>query len=344
MLTSSQAYPAVSARSESRRVDALDFTKGALVCFMVVYHSLNYSAYSALAFQYFAFLPPSFIFIAGFLLTHHYLPRYKSLGWRVHKTLVLRGVKLVLLFLLLNLATKLVPGAHSNGVEGGLSSYFRSWYTIFVEGNGQHVAAFEVLLPIGYLLMLSPMLLWPQSNKCWAIPASAACLFLLCVLMEASGIGSANLELLSAGVIGTSAGLAPLEQVHSITRRWLLWIFVYAIYRFLSHFFMYTYVMQMLAVCISLSLIYAAGQYAGASGLWQREIILLGRYSLLAYIGQIAVLQVLTRFVIHRGADWTGLIGLLLLTLLITVVIIHVVDWIRRKRPLADRAYKLVFA
>ncbi len=175
------------------------------------------------------------------------------------------------------------------------------------------------------------------------MPGIAGGLFLLCVLMEANGVGSSNLELLSAGVIGMGAGLFSLDRVNALARRWVLLILVYAIYRVSIQFFAYTYAMQMLAVCVSLLLIYAAGRYAGASGFWQREIILLGKYSLLAYIAQIAVLQVLTRFVIHRGTEWVGLGALLVLTLLITLVIIHAVGWIRQKRPLADRAYKLVF-
>jgi hypothetical protein len=344
MLSSQQpsAVVPLAQQADARRITALDFTKGALVCFMVVYHSLNYSAYNDLAFQYFSFLPPSFICITGFLLTNHYMPKYDSLGWKVLGRLISRGAKLVLIFILLNIGTKLTSAGHSISGEGSLGSYFSAWRQIFVEGNGRLVA-FEVLLPIGYLLMLSPGLFWLQSISSWSVPGISVVLFLLCVLMEVKGISSTNLELLSAGVIGMSAGLASLERVNAVANRWLLLILLYAIYRFTSQFFAYSYVMQILGVCLSLLLIYAAGRYCGATGLWQREIILFGKYSLLAYIAQIAVLQVVTRFLIHRGTQWIGLAGLFLITLLITLLIVHVVGWMRRKQPLADQAYKLVF-
>src|ERR1051325_5936996 len=57
------------------RIDAIDMVKGVLVVFMVAYHSLNYSTRYQLAFQYMAFLPPSFILITGFLLSHVYSAR-----------------------------------------------------------------------------------------------------------------------------------------------------------------------------------------------------------------------------------------------------------------------------
>jgi hypothetical protein len=342
----SQVLSAVAPPAEqhdSRRIDALDFTKGALVCFMAVYHSLNYSAYSTMAYQYFAFVPPSFIFITGFLLTHLYLPKYKSLGSKVQKRLIARGAKLIFLFLLLNAGISLVSRGHAASDHGGLTSYWRAWQVILIGGNGQ-LAGFQVLLPIGYLLIFSPLLLFFASITSWSIPAIAASLSLLCVFMELKGVDSYNLQLLSAGIIGMSAGLVSLDRVNAITRRWLVLVVVYAIYWFSSRFFMYTYVMQIVAVCLSLLVIYAAGQFAGASGIWQKEIILLGKYSLVGYISQIVVLQVCTRLITNAGADWVHVIGQFLLTLLLMSVIVHTIDWLRGKRQLADRAYKLVFA
>ena len=61
------------APATSGRLAAIDLTKGVLVVCMVIYHSLNYSAHRELAFKYLAFLPPSFILITGFLLSHVYL-------------------------------------------------------------------------------------------------------------------------------------------------------------------------------------------------------------------------------------------------------------------------------
>ena len=70
-----QGEQAVDASSGRRgRISALDFTKGALVLVMVLYHWLNYFVGPQGDFyRYLSFLPPSFICITGFLISHVYL-------------------------------------------------------------------------------------------------------------------------------------------------------------------------------------------------------------------------------------------------------------------------------
>src|SRR4051812_8978697 len=59
---------------KSKRVPALDFTKGALVLIMVLYHWMNYFIRAdGDVYKYLRFLTPSFIFITGFLVSQVYL-------------------------------------------------------------------------------------------------------------------------------------------------------------------------------------------------------------------------------------------------------------------------------
>ena len=78
------ARPAQGAVEKSRN-SALDFTKGALVLFMVLYHSLNYFRLDRGGpyLTYLRFLSPSFIFISGFLITHIYRSKYQTWDWRL---------------------------------------------------------------------------------------------------------------------------------------------------------------------------------------------------------------------------------------------------------------------
>src|ERR1700726_2047192 len=70
--------PAVPNVKKQARISALDFTKGALVLIMVLYHWLNYFVASdGFFYRYLRFLTPSFIFIAGFLISNVYLSRYQ---------------------------------------------------------------------------------------------------------------------------------------------------------------------------------------------------------------------------------------------------------------------------
>src|SRR3954471_1262204 len=93
--------PAV--RPRSTRITALDWTKGALIVCMVVYHAINYSAFRPLAFRYLAFLPPSFIFVAGFLVGQTYASKYDLSRTAPYRRLIVRGLKILILFTVFNL-------------------------------------------------------------------------------------------------------------------------------------------------------------------------------------------------------------------------------------------------
>src|SRR5579863_4200491 len=92
------------------RIDALDFTKGALVLFMVLYHWLNYFfGPHGQYYDYLKFLTPSFIFITGFMISQIQLRRYENSGRSLPKRLFVRGLKLLALFLVLNAIVYALP-------------------------------------------------------------------------------------------------------------------------------------------------------------------------------------------------------------------------------------------
>src|SRR5579872_443944 len=79
---------------DTNRVPALDFTKGALVLIMVLYHWLNYFVGpQGDIYKYLRFLTPSFIFITGFLISNVYLSKYGIADPRIPRRLVQRGLK-----------------------------------------------------------------------------------------------------------------------------------------------------------------------------------------------------------------------------------------------------------
>jgi hypothetical protein len=79
-------------------------------------------------------------------------------------------------------------------------------------------------------------------------------------------------------------------------------------------------------------------------GITGRLLSLLGQYTLLGYVGQIAVLQLL--FVASRAVDFGSAeppIGLAM-TLLLTVGGIVVTDFLRRRSRVVDAVYRFVLA
>src|SRR5436190_16096789 len=163
------------------RIEALDMTKGVLVVAMVIYHSFNYSTDYTLGFKYLPFLPPSFILITGFLISRLYFKPEVARDLTAHGRLLLRGFRLLLLFTLLNVATQ-VAGRHKFGSDPqGIAYLADYWFEIYGIGGG-HFAAFSILLPIAYLLLLAPMLIL---MNCWnriLVPVIAVALAIFCAI------------------------------------------------------------------------------------------------------------------------------------------------------------------
>src|ERR1700735_4456034 len=118
------------------RNPALDFTKGALVLVMVLYHWANYFLNLSWTFyKYLHFLTPSFIFIAGFMISNVYLSKYASTKSGLSKRLFTRGLKLLAIFLFLNLGRTLVVTMLGSGVL--VRNPLDPWnlFAVFASGN-----------------------------------------------------------------------------------------------------------------------------------------------------------------------------------------------------------------
>ena len=319
------------------RDEALDWVKGALVVLMVVYHSLNYSPYTQLAFDNIAFLPPSFIFVAGFLLTNSYLARYDLKDWRLHQRLVMRGAKLILLFTALNVGLYFIalgPAAVGQFAENVQAIYLNT---------GGRVASFPILTSIGYLLLLAPLLLVIGSLNRWVLPAAALTLFIFCSVLEWRGSVSYHLSLISVGIIGTAFGLLPLERVTGFARKWFIVVPLYCLYRTGSYLIGEPYAMQFTGVVTALLVLYGLALTLPTKSQIYRHIVLLGKYSLFGYIVQLGIIQVIVRFF---GPFETPLAVSILavVTLAATWAVTFVVHWLRAKARFVDLTYKAAFA
>src|SRR5882762_1617563 len=268
-------------------------TKGVLVVFMVVYHSLNYSTHSYLGFHYLAFLPPSFIVITGFLIANIYLGRQDLHRRRLYQRLLVRGGKLFAVFTLLNVAAQLVRRSNHEGQPMGIGYFLEHAFEVYVSGDGRLVA-FEVLLPISYLLLLSPVLLWIDQFHRLLLPGLAVALVGVLGWLEHQGGGGLNAHLISAGVVGAAIGrVVPFPQLSLLGRYCLPPLLAYVA---LEMAFDKSYLVQLGEACLALATIYGFSVRIGAQGWTQRRLEILGKYSLVSYIAQIGLLQIAARF------------------------------------------------
>ena len=320
------------------RNHALDFTKGALVILMIIYHWMNYFVpVDGSVYNYLRFITPSFIFIAGFLVGN----LYSTKRGQVSSRLAVRGVKLLLFFTLINVAAGLFLSERSALSDGGSSAIMGNVFGVYVSGNSNY-AAFQVLVPIAYLLIFAAALL--MTDK-WYVPLLIFCCIAsgaIVVIMAFNGAWSFNLELLSFGLLGALVGHIPLQRIDRLpSYGWVIGL-AYIGYLALVTALGVPYWLQIFGVMLSLILIYCLGLKVQDRGALAKHIILLGKYTLLGYVVQIAILRVVKKVFVHLAFDNSALA--FIITCGLTSTIILIVDRARANWTLADRSYRLVFA
>jgi uncharacterized membrane protein len=321
------------------RIGALDWTKGALVVCMVAYHAINYSAFRPMAFKALGFLPPSFILIAGFLVGQVYATKYSLDTWKPYARLLIRGVKMLLLFLVLNVAHCIIL---KRDIMDGLWEFGDRAGTIFLSGNNRE-GIFEVLLPIAYFLILAPGLLLLRSRTKGAVTLFAVAVFILCVVLERHGISYKNLSLLSAGLIGVACGLIRIESIDRFASKLPLVLGVYLAYRLCSYSLGEIYAIQIFGAVATLALLYGLALHLDCDSRPGKGMVLLGKYSLAGYLIQIPLIQLLV--LLHEKPNhWMGVIIVGLITTIALFVLVQVLSFLRSRSPIVDGAYRAIFA
>jgi len=329
-------------RSSRQRIDALDMTKGVLVLAMVVYHSFNYSTDYTLGFKYLPFVPPSFILITGFLISRLYFNPEAARDARVYGRLLFRGFRLLFLFTVLNVLIQLVGRQKAVATPQGLSYLLDYWYQIYVIGGGQF-AAFSILLPIAYLLLLAPLLILLYRGRPLLVLAVGGGLVIFATVSGGQE-PSFNLALVSAGVIGGIAGCVPDSALSLLRRYWYLAVIVYAGYIAVTHSVWQSRFDLLLNAFLALVAIFGICAAMGAAGLFGRELLVVGRYSLLAYIFQIALLQAFARLFGRLEPFTISFFFQMLAVGVAMVLMAEGLQWVRRRAAWIDASYRFVFA
>jgi hypothetical protein len=330
------------------RIPALDFTKGALVLIMVLYHWINYFL-GPHDNRYLRFLTPSFIFISGFIVSNVYIFKYGISDPQLPKRLIQRGLKILGVFLLLNLSRSFMAPGHPQDVALATHDWIRSLFDIYFLGSGvgggqAKAVAFFILVPISYLLLLSAGLLVVSRYYRFTVHVVCVVFLLGIAVSNYKGFEMPNLELLAIGLLGVVAGYLPTERVNAVVRHPYLLAAGYVGYLVAITAWNVIYPLQIIGVYLSLMILYLMGLQSGEPGSIMATVVLLGKYSLLGYIAQIAILQCL-RLAIHPFSWETALLVLsFVLAFALTIASIKVVDVLRSRSIAVDRLYKFVFA
>jgi fucose 4-O-acetylase-like acetyltransferase len=319
----------------------LDFVKGILVIVMVIYHTMNYfSTASPEDFEYIRFVAGSFIFISGYIVSTIYEKKYQLDKHKVAKRLIVRGLKLFTIFTVLNLVINLLGLTHYRKPHFNLEQYLNNLSIIYISGNGR-LAAFQILLPISYLLIVAPAyFIFYRFRKSMIAATLIAALFY--TLMK---IDSYNLSLLLIGFVGLSFGTQiNMDHFYRINSKLILLLLLFLLFNIMGYLSrnILTY---SIGILIILKLIYDFSKTLSLKKQTYQIIILLGQYSLVSYIMQIIFLHGLSKLLLkQRWGLGYETISIFMLTNMFLIVLCIIVRFIRDRNKMLDKSYRLIFS
>lgn len=341
---------AVEKPAAAKRIPAFDFTKGALVLFMVLYHWLNYFlGPQGEYYNYLHFLTPSFIFISGFLISHVHFGKYGTGSARLSGRLLIRGLKILAVFVSMNVLIAIFLPNSAIRQAFSSESLGTNLYKVFVTGDvlidgiGK-ASSFTILVPIGYLLISSAGLLLLCRFSRYTFHLACAFLLLCVIFREMRGVQGWNLELLMIGLLGVVLGYATSAQVAAFVSHRLALCGAYVVYLAAITIWGVPLALRIAAVILTTALIYMVGDKKGKPGLLRSHIILLGKYSLFGYLSQIVILQTLRHLFGPGSLRMSALLLSLFLGFALSMGCVEILDRVRAKVSGVDRLYKAVFA
>ncbi len=321
----------------------LDFVKGFLVVVMALYHGMNYfSSVPAEYYGYLRFVNGSFVFISGYVVAAFYAEQARSDRFAAFRRLASRGLKLLCIFTALNLAVSAVGVTNYRAVTFGLSDYLDSAADIY--GSGQaHQIAFRILVPISYVLMVSGLYLVSKRSQAILVALTLAAALLWTIFTPLVP----NVFFVLTGLVGLSFGLLLLKNdlLRHRLRHWPLIVVGFVALASAMNWLSGNVLAYGVGVGLLLKLVHDGAALLRPDGRVYRWLVLLGKYSLVSYIGQIGFLFVLHRAL--RGHDFAPMLELALAffaTCAFLLVACASIERLRRRFRLVEGTYRLVFA
>jgi len=139
----------------------------------------------------------------------------------IGRRLAVRGLKLLAIFTILNLAARLAWQRNHYGAELDVMEFLHNWFDVYVTAHAKGIA-FDVLVPITYTIWLAIGVIALRETRRWTPLVLAVSVFATCVVLDATGRAINNLSFISAGMIGLWIGTRILPtSIGSRTRgRW----------------------------------------------------------------------------------------------------------------------------
>ncbi len=325
----------------------IDFTKGFLVVTMVAYHTLNYylRGYHVL-YAYVGYVTLAFVFYSGFVCGTVYVERFIQDKRTVYRRLIIRGLKIIALFLIINLVINGLLKQNYNGQVFDVYWFVNDFYSVFLAGS-ERISVFAILLPIGYVLLLSALIMDMRKFKY----VFCALVLLSVIAMSAFNAEPAfNVGSILVGLAGVTTGLIYTERADFFRRNAVSAAVVGLLLLFLlvliplgvdPRVSFIVYFLYIIAVIFSLHVL---GGFLKPSAGCTKVIIKFGQYSLFLYLVQIFFLQVLKSVYGYRLPSLTIThLGIFVLVNIVLVISCYLMDYSRSRCRSIDGIYRSIF-
>jgi len=313
---------------------------------MVLYHWLNYFiGVQWPYYRYLRFLTPSFIFITGFMISNVYLMKYDVDDPRLIKRLLTRGLKLIAIFVVLNILRNNLLAVLAPAGAFRSPLYFDSLFlsTFVTCSFTTKVVAFYILVPIAYLLILAGALMVPLRVYRYSFHIACICLFVSIAGLDLAGGNNPNLEMVAVGAVGILAGFSPLSVINTLVRHPSVLMPLYILYSIAITAWNVPYPLEVAGTVLSVTILYLIGNTYATTNRFSDELILIGKYSLFGYISQIVVLQTLAIALRYFNLRSTAAVISFPAAFALTIISVESVHWARKRFLSMDRMYKAVF-
>ena len=329
-----------------KRKVCFDFVKGYFVLAMAVYHWMNYCIIGHdLVYKYVDYVSEGFIFFSGYLCGEVYFYRFKENKIGVIKRLGIRSVKIFCLFVFLNVIIYTFLGG-ARGSSGDISVYgvfVQRFYDVFIVGDDS-LMAFEILLPISYMLALCPLFFF-------SFRVTLSFFILILVYLFVANIGGVPASYNAKALMIGFGGICTSMLLNHISCKRAVYINAVSIIMAIVYFAIFVPFIHISGIMVKyveinivvLNLIIVCHALCKRS-LFVSELSMLGKFSLLLYLFQILYLQIVSLFLVQKNSYFTGeVLGVLLLLLLTSSLLCRAVSFGRRISPIFDRMYMIVF-
>ncbi len=327
-------------RSSSRDLP-LDLVKGLMVIVMVIYHTMNYfSTAGAEEFGYVRFVTGAFIFISGYVIAVFYEKKLQTDWAGASARLITRGVKLLMIFTVLNIIISVTGIGNPYKEHIGIYRFFNTIPDIYIFGR-PGTASFQILLPISYLLILSPITLIPTGYWKYTLIISSALLAGWLDLHYENII----LDCGTPGLIGILAGTC----INNCKKQYRIHSGIVCVCCLLAILFSMSYLSRnyltyIISIIILIKILYDMANIIDIKNRISSSIISFGQYSLLCYIMQIIFLQGLSRVLGHqRWGFGYELISLFCITNIFLLTFCTLLSFYRNQYNVLDKTYRFIF-